>query len=150
MRATCSSETSVDFHQIKRCYSSEDRTLDSHWLLWEPQIQHIYKLGLDDFEAYSRPSDNDILHFLSIGLWQIFKGIRFTYCHCTVWYGTGTLTVAQLVKKLLAVYWTPTFTAVFTTARHWPLSRASWIQLFTESVSYSPPIDMLPPRLMLE
>jgi hypothetical protein len=80
----------------------EDRTLVTAVRASNPT--YIYKLGLHEFEAYSRPSDNEIRNFFSMGLWQIFKEIRFIHCHCTVWYGTGTLTVAQLVKKLLAVY----------------------------------------------
>jgi hypothetical protein len=49
---------------------------------------------------------------------------------------------SRSLKKLLAFYRTPTFTVVFTTARHWPLSWASW------NVPYYPPIDLLPIGLM--
>jgi len=38
------------------------------------------------------------------------------------------LTVAQLVKKFPAFYGTRKFIAIFTTAYHWPLSWAIWIQ----------------------
>jgi hypothetical protein len=40
----------------------------------------------------------------------------------------GKLTVAQLVNKFPAFYGTRRFITVFTTARHWSLSWARWIQ----------------------
>jgi hypothetical protein len=47
------------------------------------------------------------------------------------------LIVTQLIKNILLSYGTRRFITVFTKARHWTLSWASWIQ-FTPSIPISP------------
>jgi hypothetical protein len=98
------------------------------------------------------------MHMLAIVIsynsasWSRLRPISWRNYFCTAVFFLWSWQSLRVVEIFLALYANPNFTTVFTSARHWPLSRAIWNQskhntLFKNLVRDYPPIYNQSPNL---
>jgi hypothetical protein len=115
---------------------SEDEEQEVGWLgsLHSTQLKRtVRRAQMNSLKCSVEHTEaTNSVHWLQ--LHDLLKPVNSTDTRLSPWSRVihENLTVAQLVKKLPAFYGTRRFITVYTTARHWSLTRAIWI-LFTPS-----------------